>query len=100
MAPTALLPAILVASLVTTPLLAGEHDRRQDPDPRRTPATGRSLQDMHPVPIDTNVPAPSQGWQYFSDPATLHAVVISPKGDYYFSRGKGLRWVAAAQTAR
>ena len=36
MAPTALLPAILVASLVTTPLLAGEHDRRQDPDPRRT----------------------------------------------------------------
>jgi ABC-type Zn2+ transport system substrate-binding protein/surface adhesin len=34
------------------------------------------------------------GWRYFSDPAAQRAVVISPEGDYYYSQGKGLRWVA------
>lgn len=35
------------------------------------------------------------GWQYFADPAARRAVVISPEGDYYLSRGKGLRWVVS-----
>lgn len=38
------------------------------------------------------------GWRYFSDPQTHRAVVISPEGDYYLSRGKGLRWVAGTPT--
>ncbi len=39
---------------------------------------------------------PAYGWRYFADAAGHRAVVISPQGDYYFSRGKGPRWVAAA----
>lgn len=37
------------------------------------------------------------GWRYFSDARARRAVVISPEGDYYFSCGKGMRMVAAAQ---
>lgn len=33
------------------------------------------------------------GWQYFSDPRTVHAVVISPSGEYFLSRGDGLRQI-------
>ncbi len=33
------------------------------------------------------------GWQYFSDSRRNRAVVISPSGDYYYSRGKGLELV-------
>ncbi len=33
------------------------------------------------------------GWQYFSDPRAAHAVVISPSGEYFLSRGKGLRQI-------
>ena len=39
------------------------------------------------------------GWRYFSDPQTHRAVVISPEGDYYLSRGKGLHWVAGMPAA-
>ncbi len=28
-------------------------------------------------------------WQYFSDPRALHAVMISPLGEYFLSRGDG-----------
>ena len=83
---------VVLASLVSTPLLAGEHDHR------RTPTAERNLQDMRPVPTSVSAQEPGYGWQYFSDPATHHAVVISPQGDYYFSRGKGLHWVASAQS--
>ncbi len=99
MNPTAFFPAILLASLVSTPLLAGEHGqhRMHDAD-HRTSAIERNLQDMRTVPTSASAQEPGYGWQYFSDPATHHAVVISPQGDYYFSRGKGLHWVAAAQS--
>ena len=43
--------------------------------------------------------APGYGWRYFSDPVARRAVVISPQGDYYYSRGKGLHWIAAEQSA-
>ena len=36
---------------------------------------------------------PGHGWQYFSDARKARAVVISPHGDYYFSRGDGLQLV-------
>ncbi len=32
-------------------------------------------------------------WQYFSDPRALHAVVISPLGEYYLSLGDGLKQI-------
>lgn len=92
MNPIPFFSAFVLASLVSTPLLAGEHDHR------RTPAAERNLQDMRPVPTSVSAQESGYGWQYFSDPATHHAVVISPQGDYYFSRGKGLHWVASAQS--
>ena len=100
MKPTALISAALLVSFVSAPLLAGEHDknRRHASEHRRAPAAERRLQDMQTVPTSSNAQEPGFSWQYFSDPLTLHAVVISPQGDYYFSRGKGLHWVAAAQS--
>ncbi len=52
---------------------------------------------MQPVSTAAGAGTRAHGWRYFSDPATHRAVVISPQGDYYLSRGKGLRWVAGAQ---
>lgn len=40
---------------------------------------------------------PGYGWRYFSDPAAGRAVVISPQGEYFVSRGKGLALVAVTQ---
>lgn len=36
---------------------------------------------------------PAYGWQYFTDPRAAHAVVISPRGEYFASFGRGLRQV-------
>ena len=49
---------------------------------------------MRAVSVQTSASERAHGWRYFSDPATDRAVVISPQGDYYLSRGRGLRWVA------
>lgn len=48
-----------------------------------------------PVAVVTDsVPQhPAYGWQYFSDPRAVHAVVISPAGEYFLSRGRGMRQV-------
>ena len=99
---TALISAALLASFFSAPLLAGQHEAGEPHDPayRRAPAFERSLQDMQTVPTRAGEREPGHGWQYFSDPASTHAVVISPQGDYYFSRGKGLHWVAADLSGR
>ncbi len=36
---------------------------------------------------------PAFGWHYFSDPRAVHAVVISPVGEYFLSRGQGMHQV-------
>lgn len=70
---------------------------------------GKGLRQVMPQPLDAAERGmqvvehaaargePGEGWRYFSDVQARRAVVISPEGDYYFSRGKGLRLVAAAQ---
>ena len=101
MQPTALLASItLMAAAVSTPLLAGEreHDQRRD----RQQATEQRASEgfdhsMQTVVHDAAADTPGYGWRYFSDPSAPRAVVISPQGDYYYSRGKGLRWIAAEQ---
>ncbi len=35
----------------------------------------------------------SYGWQYFSNPRAKYAVVISPSGEYFLSRGDGPRQI-------
>lgn len=99
---TALISAALLASFFSAPLLAGQHNEGQQRDSahRRASADKRSLQDMQMVPTRVSAQEAGRGWQYFSDPAKHHAVVISPQGDYYFSRGKGLHWVAADLSGR
>ena len=88
----------LLAAAISTPLLAGDHDQRSDrqqvSDKR---AAGGFDYRMQVVGHDAAPDTPGHGWRYFSDPAGRRAVVISPQGDYYYSRGKGLHWVAAEQ---
>lgn len=52
---------------------------------------------MQAVPTTVGPGQPGHGWLFFSHPAADRAVVISPKGEYYFSQGDGLRLVATAQ---
>lgn len=52
---------------------------------------------MKAVPTHAGPGQPGDGWLYFSDPEADRAVVISPQGEYYLSRGKGLRLVAVTQ---
>ena len=87
---------MLAAILVNSALAGDRHDGRdRDHVSRARAAAG---QEMQAVPHTAGVHERSYGWQYFSAPDDHRAVVISPQGDYYYSRGKGLKWVAAAQT--
>lgn len=82
-------PLALLAAVLSTPVMAGDrnHDRHRDREHA-----------MQEVPNNAQPGTRAYGWRYFTDAAVHQAVVISPDGHYYLSRGKGLRWVAAAQT--
>ena len=101
MQPTATLTSIaLLVAAISTPLLAG--DRKHNPERDRQQSANVRPADvfdhgMQTVPNDAVREAPGYGWRYFTDPAERRAVVISPQGDYYYSRGNGLHWVAAEQ---
>lgn len=101
MQPTVLLAAIaLLTAAISTPLLAG--DRKHNPARSHQRATDMRPADafdhgMQTVPNAAAPDAPGYGWRYFTDPGERRAVVISPQGDYYYSRGNGLHWVAAQQ---
>ena len=41
---------------------------------------------------------PGYGWQYFTEAGEARAVVISPRGDYFYSDGHGL--MLAVESAR
>lgn len=98
----------LLAMAATTSSLAtaGEHTRQDDPsqrsvrqhDERRPARASRAVHGfdhgMQVVPTTAGAGQPGNGWRYFSDPQAHRAVVISPQGEYFLSRGKGLRLVA------
>ena len=91
----------LLAAATSAPAFA--QDRATDPQRARKDTKDMRAADgydhgMHAVPHSAAPDAPGYGWRYFSDPSTPRAVVISPQGDYYYSRGKGLRWIAAEQS--
>lgn len=89
----------MLAAIISSPVLAGDRDRDHDrPCVADTRPAGGFDHGMQAVPHNAGPGERGHGWQYFSDPTAHRAVVINPQGDYYFSRGKGLRWVAAAQT--
>ncbi|AVO43138.1 hypothetical protein [Simplicispira suum] len=101
MQPTALLASIaLLAAAISAPVLAGDRDKRSDrqhASETRAADTGFDHR-MKVVANDAAPDSPAYGWRYFTDPTDPRAVVISPQGDYYYSRGKGLRWIAAEQS--
>ena len=65
---------------------AGEH--REAAKDHRHAASG-----IQAVAVSPKAGEPGHGWQYFSDARKARAVVISPHGDYYYSRGDGLQLV-------
>ena len=73
-------------------------DNRRDREQTRHTRTGEGFdRGMQAVPNTAGPNQPSHGWRYFSDPAASRAVAISPQGEYFFSRGKGLGLVAVTQ---
>lgn len=79
--------AIAIAA-ATIGLAANAGDHRRASKDSRHPASG-----MQVVAVSPKASEPGHGWQYFSDARKARAVVISPNGDYYYSRGEGLQLV-------
>lgn len=60
-------------------------------DPRKEARDSHRIDaGMQAVSNDSTIGQPGYGWRYFVDAGKARAVVISPKGDYFFSHGKGL----------
>lgn len=90
----------LIAALLSTPVLAGKRAHAMHDDGQHA-RHARHVQQAQTGPWEAvaheaKSGEPGQGWQYFHDAVAQRAVVISPTGDYYYSRGQGLRWLAAA----
>jgi hypothetical protein len=97
---TLLASLAILAAAISTPLAA--RDREPNSQPGRqyltdTRTKGGFDHGMQEIRHSASPNTPGNGWRYFTDPAARRAVVISPQGDYYYSRGKGLRWIAAEQ---
>ena len=73
----------LTAAMVAVSARTGDHPRESKD--RRHAAAG-----MQAIAVSPKLGEPGHGWQYFSDSRRTRAVVISPTGDYYYSRGEGL----------
>jgi len=65
-----------------------DHRGERRGDMRRHGRTG-SAPMLRVVPNRSQPQDQSYGWQYFSNPRALWAVVISPAGEYYLSQGEG-----------
>lgn len=92
----------LLAAAISTPLFAGggEHAAQRDADHDCLHATDTRTNrgfdhGMQVVYHDASPDTPGYGWRYFADAKARRAVVIGPEGNYYYSQGKGLRWIAA-----
>jgi len=83
----------LAAGMVSFSSHAGDEHRKASRDDRRL-GSG-----MQAVAVAAQAGEPGHGWQYFRDARGGRAVVISPHGDYYYSRGKGLALVYKASAA-
>ena len=81
--------SVAQAATPTSPLAKGQ----------RASATHLAVNDsggMRPVPNSAGPGQPGDGWNYYSDVAARRAVVISPGGDFYFNKGKGLKQITGA----
>jgi hypothetical protein len=82
----------LAAALPALTAQAGEHRKASR-------EAGPSAKGMQVVAVAPAPGEPGHGWQYFSDSRKARAVVISPNGDYYYSRGHGMKLVFKSPTA-
>jgi len=95
---TLLVSLTILVAAISTPLAARDRkqesqpDRRNVTDPLTKDGVDLGFQEIH---HSASANTPGNGWRYFTDPTARRAVVISPQGDYYYSRGKGLYWIAA-----
>lgn len=80
---THLLTAITITTaLLSAALVAGSAQAKSGDHKRASP--------LLQVVSNTSLPGQaSYGWQYFSNPRAAQAVVISPSGEYFLSRGNG-----------
>ena len=102
MASTQLLVSLGISALLLAgPTLAGNdhRDGHGDHPVAQRHAAHRTDPGMREIVNLASEGEPAYGWRYFSDPAARRAVVISPQGDYYLSRGKGPHRVALGSTA-
>ena len=86
----------VVIAVASAPSLGADQEQDQQKTMKTRVASGYD-KDMQVVANNAAPNTPGYGWRYFSDPIARRAVVISPQGDYYYSRGKGLQWIAAEQ---
>ena len=68
----------------------GCHQRRKQAHQRHRVQTSPNFQ---VVPNNGQPDDVAYGWQYFSDPRVVRAVVISPVGEYFLSQGNGPRQI-------
>ena len=87
--------AALTAAVLAGNALAGDHHRAKH-QRHDAPHTHIATGPWQAVAHEAASGEIGHGWQYFHDPVSLHSVVISPEGDYYYGRGQGLRWIASA----
>lgn len=82
----------LAAAMVAVSSHASDH-HRESKDHRHATAG------MQAISVLPKIGEPGHGWRYFSDPHKARAVVISPNGDYYHSRGEGPQLVLKSMAA-
>lgn len=92
----------MLGATLSAPVLAGGHDHHRGRQSLRERVTNTRCannpdEGMQAVPNTAGPGERAHGWRHFSDSTACRALVISPQGNYYYSRGDGLRWVAAAQ---
>ena len=87
MTSTNFLTALTIASaLVSGVVVAGSAQAKTRDHKQTSPV-------LQVVPTSSVQGQAAYGWQYFSHPRAVHAVVISPSGEYFLSRGDGPKQV-------
>ena len=76
------------------------HNRRGRDDGHDGPTHQAAQRGMQALPISAGPGEPAHGWRYYTDASGDRAVVISPQGEYFLSRGEGLHLVAVTQSVR
>ncbi|MBQ0961075.1 hypothetical protein KAK06_19120 [Ideonella sp. 4Y11] len=88
----------LVVFMASATAMAGDHRApAHAPQPQTQPQPDSA--GWLVVPVVTSPGDAAHGWRYFSQARDHRAVVISPTGEYFYSRGEGLRRVFKAGAA-